>query len=160
AALKEAARSAVLTRAAADPLGNLGQALQTVLACVSDRTHEDSLKEFIDARDSVDGWIRRSGDTIDDAVADLRAALAVPAGITAPGLRRSGIDSPNLDPADFRRLLDALRAGSALDVSAANRLAPLVESDDADARYAALIDFFFTEDKLRTRLVTKKVHAG
>ena len=160
AALKDAARSAVLARAAADPAGRLGRALQTVLACVSDRTHEDSLKAFIDARDAVDGWLRRAGETIEDAVADLRAALAVPPGVTAAGLRRSGVDSPNFDAAEFRRLLGELHGGSAADVSAAGRLAPLVESDDPEARYAALIDFFFTGDDLRKSPVTKKIQAG
>jgi ATP-dependent helicase/nuclease subunit A len=150
-ALKDEARRAVLARASDDPRGVLGMALATVLAKVSDRLHEDSLAQFIDARDQLRAWFV-AADDLETAIADLRDALGVASGETAEVLRREAVMGSPFD----RRLLEQLAGSdSAKDQSAGLRLAPLVENADLSVRYEALVDFLFTEGEPRKAIVTK-----
>ncbi len=155
-ALKDEARRGVLTRAAGSPEGGLGQALRAVLARVSDRTHEDSLEEFIDDRDAIGAWIVQCED-LEGAIEDLREKLGVRSGETSYGLRSEVVDGAPFDVAATRRLMDSLRASSPADVAAAARLAPFAELADADTRTDAWLDFFFTDQGLRKSFVTKAI---
>jgi ATP-dependent helicase/nuclease subunit A len=155
-ALKDEARRAVLARAAAEPATGLGAALATILAKVSDRTHEDSLEQFIDARDALRAWFV-TRDDLDDAIEHLRESLGVAEGETASALRHEVVDSAPLDRAAARRLIGRLSGSGAQDVAAAERLTQFAESDDVEARCEAWIDFFFTGRDLRKSFVTKKI---
>jgi ATP-dependent helicase/nuclease subunit A len=155
-ALKEEARRAVLARAAAGRDTVLGAALEAVLARVSDRTHDDSLKEFIEDGDAVGAWIVERG-SLDRAIADLRRVLALAPGETAAGLRRSVIDGMAFTSAEVTRLLAELRQGKPRDVSAAGRLTPFIESEVEDVRVDAWFDLFFTNGDLRAAVATKGI---
>ena len=152
-ALKEEARTRVLAAAAARAAGPLGLALATVVARVSETTWQDSLGQFIDARDKLYAWIDAAGDDLDAALVALRGTLGVTA--SADDLRRSAVEDSPLDRATARRLHNGLLASSVTDRKAADRLRPFLEASDGAARYQALIDFFFTENGLRTSVVTK-----
>jgi len=155
-ALKDGARRAVLARAAAAPDGPLGAALRTILARVSDRTHEDSLAQFIEARDALGGWIIAEDD-LEKAIAALRVALGLRVGETSAGFRREAVDGAPLDGAALHRLIERLSASGPTDGAAAARLARFVEAGDVDVRFTAWIDFFFTNGDLRKSFVTKAI---
>jgi ATP-dependent helicase/nuclease subunit A len=155
-ALKDEARRTVLAQAAAEPATGLGTALATILAKVSDRTHEDSLEQFIDARDALRAWFV-TRDDLDDTIAHLGETLGIAEGESSAALRRAGVDGAPLDRVEARRLIERLAASGTQDAGAAARLAPFAESDDPDARYESWIDFFFTGRDLRKSFVTKKI---
>ena len=161
AALKEEARRALLTRAAADAKGPLGVALDTVLARVSDYTHEATLDEFIEKRDAVRAWIQHQ-ENVEGAVADLRKALGLGKGETADGLRAEIVSGCSLAAAAGARLLQALRASSKpKDREAADRLAPFVVSAAAEERADAWAAFLLKDDgEPRSAPVTKDVLAA
>ena len=158
------ARRTVLARADAEPEGNVGLALRTVLAASSDLFFETALAEFIDKRDIIRRWL--GGDeTIDAAASRLRAALGLLPGETAAGLRRRMLDEAAFDAADFARLLAALRASDKVtDRDAARRLAPCVEAADPNARIDAWVEFFSKSDgdwrKSGASIVTNTVKGG
>ena len=140
-ALAEEAQRVVLARAAAEPAGHLGQALQTILAATSDRTHRDSVSEFVGKRDQIGAWIRVTGD-VDRAIANLREKLALGAGETVASLRRQVIDAASFDGEEARELVDLLAAGSTNDRAAADRLARFATADDPEIRIDAYLDFY------------------
>jgi ATP-dependent helicase/nuclease subunit A len=152
--LKDEARRMVLARAAAEPHGTFGAALATIVARVSDRTFEDSLEQFIDARDRLRTWIA-AADGIESSLAGLKATLGVEQ--SAAELRGSFVADSALDLAEARRLVDRLSASGTNDQKSAERLRPFVEAAEVAARHQALIDFFFTDEgKPRSAPVTKK----
>jgi ATP-dependent helicase/nuclease subunit A len=157
-ALKDEARRAVLAKAADHPASALGAALKVVLGKVSDRTSEDSLRQFIDARDALRGWIVER-ENLDGAIAELRTELGVRKGETAEGLRQSVIDGNTFDRTSARRLLDALTLSKKdKDGEAAVKVAVyLDESADPAVRSEAWLEFFFTGRDLRKSFVTKSV---
>ncbi len=154
ATLKDEARRALLTRAAADPAGPLGVALDAVLARVSDYTHETTLDEFIEKRDAVRAWIQRCDD-VEGAIADLRRALGLRKGETSDALRNEAVERSPLDRKTAARFAAALAGGGALDKGASAKLAVIATDADRDARYDALVDLFFTGRELRKSFVTK-----
>jgi ATP-dependent helicase/nuclease subunit A len=157
-ALKDEARRAVLARAAEEPASQLGRALKGVLSKVSDRTSEDSLRQFIDQRDALRGWIV-GRDDLEGAIADLGAELGVSRNETGETLRRAVIAECILDRAAIARLFDALTASDKQsDGDAAVKVA-VFRDDTADlaTRCEVWIDFFFTERSLRKSFVTKGV---
>ena len=158
-ALAAEAQRAVLARAAAEPAGQLGSALKTVLTLTSDRTHQDSVAEFVAKRDQIGAWIVALKN-LDSAIADLRAWLALEPDETVSGFRREVIGKATFDTDEARRLL-ALLGGSDSknDRAAAERLAPFVASDDPELRIDAYLDFYMTgsgEFRKADSLLTKK----
>lgn len=158
-ALKDEARRAVLGEAADAPDSEIGRALKTVLAKVSDRTTEDSLRQFIDARDALRGWIV-GRENLDGAIADLRAALRVDKSKTAADLRREVVDDSAIAGKPAERLLAELTASDKKsDGDAATRLAVFLDAAaDVSVRVDVWIEFFFTDKgELRKSFVTKSV---
>ena len=129
-ALAVEARRSVLARAAAAPDGELGRALKGVLSRVSDRTHEDSIAEFVQRRDQIGAWTIANG-SFEGAVADLRRALGVERGETTEALRARVIADAPFDAAAASRLVDLFNSGGSTDRAAAERLRPFAASDDA-----------------------------
>jgi ATP-dependent helicase/nuclease subunit A len=158
-ALAAEAQRAVLARAAAEAEGQLGQALKTVLTLTSDRTHQDSVAEFVAKRDQIGAWIVKSKD-VTGAIAGLRRWLRLESGETADGLRSEVTRQAAFDRDEASRLLTLLGGtDSKNDQAAARRLAPFVTSDDPELRIDAYLDFFMTgngEFRSVNSLVTKK----
>ncbi|MEX0852472.1 MAG: double-strand break repair helicase AddA [Bauldia sp.] len=157
--LADEARRSVLARAAADPMGAIGQALDVVLAYSSDFGHEQAIGEFIDKRDRLRSWIS-GGDSLGKALADLRRALGLRADETVAGLRALVIGEAAIDRETAVRLADLLRSSGPSDAEAAARLAPYALSPDADQRIDAWLDFFMTGGNLRKSVVTNPVRAA
>ncbi|HVY19238.1 MAG TPA: double-strand break repair helicase AddA [Bauldia sp.] len=156
AGLMDDARRAVLARAADDPDGPLGRALATVLARVSDRLHEESLAQFVAARDALRAWFV-STDDLDAAIVSLRESLGLDAAETSQRLRRELVDGVPFDDVELLRLIDKLAASSSQDNAAARRLSLFRESSDLATKAEAWTDFFCTERKLRNAFVTNKI---
>ncbi|MCR4281496.1 MAG: double-strand break repair helicase AddA, partial [Bauldia sp.] len=158
-ALKEEARCAMLGRAAAEPDGAIGRALATVLALVSDVTHEESITAFIDGRDRIGAWIVAKGN-LDGAIADLRRALALGRDETVAVLRKRSLAEAPLDAAAARRLVETLAAGTTNDVAAAERLRPYATASDPDLRLEAWLEFFMKDNgefRVAKSIVTRSV---
>ena len=104
------------------------------------------------------GWIRATGD-VDRAVVDLRRALDLGKGDTAPALRQAAVEQSPLDRVTVRRLIERLQAsGSSQDAAAADKLIIFAGGGDIDDRLDALRDFFFTgTGELRKTFATKAV---
>ena len=140
-ALAAEAQRAVLARAAAEPDGQLGKALKTVLTLTSDRTHQDSVAEFVAKRDQIGAWIVVR-ENLDGAIADLRSELALEPGETFAVLRRKVIDDAPFSATDGQRLVDLFRSGTSTDASAAERLEPFAVSDDPEMRVDSYLGFY------------------
>ena len=150
-ALTAQARRTVLARTASDSV--LGQSLKTVLALVSDMTHEESIAKFVDQRDRIAGWIVAAG-SLDAAIADLRRTLGLKHGETAEAVRRTILDEAPLDAPAAKRLVVLLEGGSPNDTKAAGRLAPYATAGDDGERLDAWVAFLFTKDGPRKAPIT------
>jgi ATP-dependent helicase/nuclease subunit A len=138
--LAEAARRSVLGEAARDSDGPLGRALDTVLAAGSDMAHEQAIKEFVNQRARVHGWIVEAG-SLDAALGQLRGRLGLDAKDTPERLHAAIVAESAFTHGDFVRLIGLLREGGKRDQEAAERLAPYLEAIDDEARATAYRDF-------------------
>jgi ATP-dependent helicase/nuclease subunit A len=156
--LREEARRSVVAEAA-DDTGVLGAALATVLAAGSDMAHEQAVKEFVEQRARILGWIHAAG-SLDQALRQVQDRLGLTATDTPERLRLAVVSESAFAHADFVRLIGLLRAGGKNDKIAAERLAPYLDAIDDDARAAAYQAFCTKADgELRDaeKIVTKAV---
>jgi ATP-dependent helicase/nuclease subunit A len=160
-ALAGEAGRAILARAAAEFDGDLGRALKVVLTLTSDRTHQDSVAEFIGKRDQIAAWII-ANHTLDGAIADLGRRLELGADETVATLRRKVVGEAPFDAAAAKRLVELLDQGTSSDVAAAGRLRPFAASDDAELKIDAYLDFFMKDNgefRKTDSLVTMRTRA-
>jgi ATP-dependent helicase/nuclease subunit A len=153
-ALVAEARRNVLARAASGPDAPTGGALNAVLSFSSDATHEVSVKRFVAERDRIRAWTV-AADGFEKALAQLRARLELAPGETVETVRRRIVEEAPLDHAGARRLMALLDSGKASDRTAAQRMAPFVQSADPEARADAWTDFILKDDgTARANIVT------
>ncbi|MCP4382662.1 MAG: double-strand break repair helicase AddA [Hyphomicrobiales bacterium] len=162
AALSDEARRRVLARAARDPDGPLGRALAAALASTSDFAQNQAVQAFIDQRHQLRAWTGRAG-SLDGALEELRASLAVAETDTASALRAAILDECTLVdglPGLAESLADS---ASPRDREAARRLAPFAEASGDGARADAYLDFWTKKTDGRPRaassLITKAIKA-
>jgi ATP-dependent helicase/nuclease subunit A len=157
-ALRAEARRRLWAQAAHEPDGRLGQALATVLSYTSDFVHENSVIEFVEKRDRLRLWIAACG-TLTEALAKLKTELGLAADENPGTLRHGILDQADFDADDLDKLVGYLREGSANDLKAAERLAPVITSDDREARTAAYLSFYLKsngETRVANKIVTRK----
>ena len=158
AALLHASTAAVLGEATAID-GPLRHALHTVVGHAHEMTFDALLKTAINERDVIRELILNAGDASNpfaDIEARLRRLLNVPA-VTSHDTLTESI-SGLLDDDELGPIIDALRTGSAADISAAKKLSDAVTATRPAERNAALTSALLTDKREpRKRLATKAV---
>jgi ATP-dependent helicase/nuclease subunit A len=112
--LIDSLRLDVLLEAAAQPESALGRALAIAVASAADVTFANVVREAIDQRDAVEGWIARVGG-VDAAIAELSRVLDVDPAETAAGVDAQILDSPILPRAEWPAIAAIFAEGSKSD---------------------------------------------
>ncbi|MGE3897029.1 MAG: double-strand break repair helicase AddA [Variibacter sp.] len=141
--LIDSLRLAVLLEAAAQPESALGRALAIAVAAAADVTFADVVRNAIDQRDAVDGWIARAGG-VDAAIAELSCALGADPAETLDDVHAQFLDSPILPRSEWPSIAAVLAGGSKTDRARADGFARAI-AGSAWENIEAYIGIFFTK---------------
>jgi ATP-dependent helicase/nuclease subunit A len=135
AELREAAITAVLTDAAAQPMSSRGRALTTIVAYAVDDTFDALVRTALDRRDWLSAMTRLD-DTGQEADAHYRRLLDVPLQASRGDLVGAAVAAFDIAQAQSAR--DILSAGGAREIMYAEKLAAVVQAKTDADRLAAL----------------------
>ena len=144
----------VMLDAAADPRGQLGQALAIAIMFAADQTFKEVVSEAIRKRDHVRKWTARTG-SVEAAIAELCGMLGIEASDTSEAVEQDIVGGP-LFPSDRWATAAAIFAtGSVNDQRQAQRLGEATATSGV-TRTDAYLDLFLTSDrsKLRDSVIT------
>src|SRR5262249_2823813 len=142
--------------AALTPEGELGRALATAIAAVSDQTFKDVVGEAIRKRDAVRAWIDHGGG-IAAAIAALCGALGVDADDTIARVQGEMTEGPLLPASQWPAAAAVLARGGKSDQEQMRRLNAAVAATGSERADAYLQIFLTGKLEPRQQLVTRAI---
>jgi len=143
--MMERANLKVFLDAARNPESATGRALNVAMANAADVTFKEVVREACLSRDHFLAWTKAAG-TIDNAVAEMSAALGVGATEHLEEVEREIVDGPNLPRSSWALAEAALAASSNADQRQASRLREARRATDT-AQVEAYLGLFLTDTK-------------
>lgn len=131
AEIRNACRDAVITEGAESPQSELGAALSTVTAAVSQDSFDELVAHLLSTAST---WFTPHDPA--NGISTIVAAISQHLGVTGGELAGGSSNALQVDMDQYRNLRDLLQAGKPADVTAAQRLFPLFEAETPDFRLA------------------------
>jgi ATP-dependent helicase/nuclease subunit A len=150
----ERATMAVLLRAAAAPDSRLGRALRRAVTGVADATVRNILRDAIKERERIARWLDGAG-TIEQAMAQLSAALGIAPDDDLATVERDILDGPHLPVAEWKAVAAAFSEGSQRDKDQTARLLAALAAPAAMRLETYLSVFFTDKNGPRQSVITK-----
>jgi ATP-dependent helicase/nuclease subunit A len=147
----------VLLDGAANPDSALARALNAAMTVAADQTFRDVVREAIDKRDVVNGWVTRAGG-VEAAIADLSQTLGVTLSDSIDDIEAAYFSGVVIAPSEWPALAKTLAQGGKADNEQARRFESLATLSDAE-RVETYLDIFCTSDARTPRktLVSKAI---
>jgi ATP-dependent helicase/nuclease subunit A len=146
----------VLLEASADPESALGKALETAIVFAADTTFKDVIGEAVRRRDTISGWIARTGG-IDEAIAGLSKELGLTPDDGPDKVEEEFFSASRIPETDWPALVEVLKLGSATDQKHIATLEAVRGATGRDRIETYLRIFCTTELSPRKNIVTKKI---
>jgi ATP-dependent helicase/nuclease subunit A len=146
----------VLLEASADPESALGKALETAIVFAADTTFKDVIGEAVRRRDTISGWIARTGG-IDEAIAGLSKELGLAPDDGPDKVEEEFFSASRIPETDWPALVEVLKLGSATDQKHIATLEAVRGATGRDRIETYLRIFCTTELSPRKNIVTKKI---
>ena len=154
--LQERLTLGVLLEGAAHPDSDLNQALQTAMTAAADQTFRDVVREAINMRDQVIGWVTSAGG-VKAAITNLSKDLGVDAADNVESIDGEILAGSTIAPSEWPSIASALAKGGKTDGDQAQRFESLTTLADAD-RLETYLDIFCTAPRTpRASIVTKSI---
>ncbi|MHC2434370.1 double-strand break repair helicase AddA [Bradyrhizobium sp. USDA 4451] len=151
--MMERANLAVFLEASRIPDSPIGRALRTAMANAADVTFKEVVREACLSRDHFMAWTDAAGSAA-AAVAQMSAALGVPADIRIEDVEREIVDGPNLPRSSWQETATLLDTSSKADQKQAERLRSALTFSGA-AQVDEYLGVFLTDERApRASVVT------
>ena len=147
----------VLLDGAANPDSALARALNAAMTVAADQTFRDVVREAIDKRDAVNGWVMGAGG-VEAAIADLSKTLGVAPSDSIDDIEAAYFSGEVIAPSEWPALAKTLAQGGKADNEQARRFESLAALSDAE-RVETYLDIFCTSGARTPRktLVSKAI---
>ena len=132
----------VLLDGAATPDSPLAGALNAAMTIAADQTFRDVVREAIDKRDAVNGWVTGAG-SVEAAIVNLSNTLGVEPSDNADKIEAEYFSSPVIAPSEWPALAKVLAKGGKNDREQADRLLSLATLAGSE-RVDTYLDIFCT----------------